>query len=211
MNRPLTDLDFMTASKYVQHIPDLFSSLGYKGNARVNTLYGLRRQIYEDPKTGRHVDIFVDKLSFCHEIELTRRLGVDPVTISLADLFLEKAQIVKIGEKDAKDIAILFREHELGSQDNGSINVEYITKLLSDDWGFYYTATTNLKKVRDYVETLDVFSAEDKKTVQAKIDALSQRIESQGKSMRWKIRARTGTKMKWYNEPENVENFTPLQ
>ena len=116
------------------------------------------------------------------------------MTISLADLFLEKAQIVKIGEKDVKDIAILFRQHELGSQDAGSINVEYITKLLSDDWGFYYTATTNFKKVRDYVETLDVFSAEDKRTIQAKIDALSQRIESQGKSMRWKFRARTGTR-----------------
>jgi hypothetical protein len=211
MNRPLTDLDFITASKYVQHIPDLFSSLGFNGNARVNTLYGRTRQIYEDPKTGRHVDIFVDKLSFCHEIELARRLTLDPVTISLADLFLEKAQIVKISEKDVKDIAILLREHELGNQDNGSINTEYIVKLLSDDWGFYYTATTNLKKVRDYVETLDIFGGEDKRTVQAKIDALTERIERQGKSMRWKLRARTGTKMKWYNEAEDVENFTPLQ
>ena len=167
--------------------------------------------MYEDPRTGRHVDIFVDKLSFCHEIELERRLGLDPVTISLADLFLEKVQIVKMGEKDAKDIAILLLEHELGDQDKGSINAEYITKLMADDWGFYYTTITNLKKVRDYVETLDVFSAEDKKTVQAKIDSLSQRIEKQGKSFKWKLRAKTGPKMKWYNEPEDVENFTPLK
>ena len=62
MNRPLTDLDFMTASKYVEHVPGLFSKLGYNANERVNTLYGLRRQVYEDPRTGRHVDIFVDRL-----------------------------------------------------------------------------------------------------------------------------------------------------
>ena len=69
------------------------------------------------------------------------------MTISLADLFLEKVQIVKMGEKDAKDIAILLLEHELGDQDKGSINAEYISKLMADDWGFYYTTITNLRKL----------------------------------------------------------------
>lgn len=206
MSRALTDLDFMTLSKYVRHIPDLFASLGFEGNKRVNALYGLRRQIYADPRNGRHVDVFVDKLTFCHEVDLTRRLEIDPVTLTLADLFLEKMQIVKIGEKDVKDTTILLREHELGDQDKGRINVNYIAKLLADDWGFYYTVTTNLKKTRDYASSLTLLSPEDRKMVESRIDALLDKIEREGKSMKWKMRARAGTRVKWYDDAEDVEN-----
>ena len=206
MDRPLTDLDFMTLSKYVRHIPDLFLSLGFEGNERVNALYGLKRQIYTDPRNGRHVDIFVDKLTFCHEVDFTRRLEVDPTTLTLADLLLEKMQIVKIGEKDVKDTIILLREHDLGDNDDGVVNMRYISKLLSDDWGFYYTVTTNLKKTRDYVDTLSVFSSSEKELVKSRIDSLLARIEGEGKSFKWRMRAKAGTKVKWYNDAEEVEN-----
>jgi hypothetical protein len=206
MNRPLTDLDFMTLSKYVRHIPDLFSSLGFEGNERVNTLYGLRRQIYTDPKNGRHVDIFVDKLTFCHEVDLTRRLETDPITLTLADLLLEKMQIVKIGEKDVKDTVILLREHELGDEDNDTINMRYIAELLADDWGFYYTVTTNLKKTRDYVDTLQMLKPDEKRLLQSRIDALLESMQKEGKSLKWRMRATAGTKVKWYDDAEEVED-----
>lgn len=206
MSRALTDLDFMTLSKYVRHIPDLFASLGFEGNERVNALYGLRRQIYDDPKNGRHIDVFVDKLTFCHQIDLTRRLELDSVTLPLADLLLEKLQIVKIGEKDVKDIIILLREHELGDKDDGRINMDYIAKLLADDWGFYYTVTTNLKKTRDYANSLTILSPEDRKLVESRIDAFLDKIEREGKSFKWKMRAKAGTKVQWYDDAEDVEN-----
>jgi hypothetical protein len=206
MDRPLTDLDFMTLSKYVRHIPDLFLSLGFEGNERVNALYGLKRQIYTDPRNGRHVDVFVDKLTFCHEVDFTRRLEADPTTLTLADLLLEKMQIVKIGEKDVKDTIILLREHEFGDNDDGVVNMHYISKLLSDDWGFYYTVTTNLKKTRDYVDTLSVINSSEKELVKSRIDSLLARIEGEGKSFKWRMRAKAGTKVKWYNDAEEVEN-----
>ena len=206
MNRPLTDLDFMTLSKYSEHIPDLFSGLGFEANERVNTLYGLKRQIYDDPKNGRHVDIFVDKLTFCHELDLTRRLEIDPTTLTLADLFLEKMQIVKIGEKDIKDTIILLLEHELGESDNETVNVKYIAKLLANDWGWYYTVTTNVEKMKNYVDTLTVLSSEEKQVVKSRINTLSERIEKEDKSMRWKFRAKAGPKVKWYADVDDVEN-----
>lgn len=206
MNRPLTDLDFMTLSKYVRHIPSLFASLGYEGNERVNALYGLRRQIYTDPRNGRQVDIFVDKLAFCHEVDLTRRLEIDAVTLTPADLLLEKMQIVKIGEKDVKDTVLLLREHELGESDSNAVNVNYIARLLAGDWGFYYTSTANLKKTRDYTDALPMLSPDDKQLVKSKIDALLDRIEKESKSFKWKMRAKAGTKMKWYTDAEDVEN-----
>ncbi len=208
MDRPLTDLDFMTLSKYVRHIPDLFVSLGFEENERVNALYGLRRQIYTDPRTKRHVDVFVDKLTFCHEVDLTRRLEMDPVTLTLADLFLEKMQIVKIGEKDVKDTIILLREHELGDRDSERVNMDYIAKLLADDWGFYYTVTTNLKRTRAYAGSLAILEPEDQRLIEDRIDVLLDKIGRVAKSMKWKMRARAGTKIKWYNDAEDVENRT---
>lgn len=206
MNRPLTDLDFMTLSKYVRHIPDLFLSLGYEGNERVNALYGLKRQIYTHPKNGRHVDVFVDKLTFCHEVDLTNRLEVDATTLTLADLLLEKLQIVKIGEKDVKDTIILLREHDLGDNDDRVVNMRYISKLLSDDWGFYYTLTMNLKKTRDYIDSLSVIDSSEKELVKSRIDSLLASIEGERKSFKWRVRAKAGTTVKWYNDAEEVEN-----
>jgi hypothetical protein len=206
MNRPLTDLDFMTLSKYVRYIPDLFARLGFEANERVNALYGLRRQIYTDPKTERHVDIFVDKLTFCHEVDLTRRLELEPVTLTLADLFLEKMQIVKIGEKDLKDTVILLREHGLNGEEG--IDADYVAKLLAHDWGFYFTVTTNLKKTDDYAMGLTILSPEDRQTVENRIKVLLDRIEREGKSIKWKMRARAGTSVKWYDDAEDVENRT---
>jgi len=206
MNRTLTDLDFVTLSKYISHIPDLFSNLGYDGNERVNTMFGLTRQIYTARQGGRHVDVFIDKLSFSHVIDLTRRLEIDPATLTLADLLLEKMQIAKINEKDLKDTVILLLGHELSDKDGETINAKYVAKLLSDDWGFYYTVTSNLKTTRDYAERLTLLSPEEKMVVTGKIDALLDQIEKQGKSIKWRMRAKAGTRMPWYDETENVEN-----
>ncbi len=205
MKRQLTDLDFITISKHVSRIPELFSKLQFIPNERVNTLYGANRQIYQDPRNSRHVDIFFDKLSFNHEIDLAKRLDLDPVTISLADLLLEKVQIVKMSEKDAKDVIVLLHEHGVDGT-SGGIDAGYIAKILANDWGFHYTATTNLGKVKDYLRESQSLSQQDKDLVADRIDELSGRIDSEKKSFKWNMRARLGTKTPWYTEAEDVEN-----
>jgi len=206
LNRPLTDLDFMALSKHVSRVPELFSRLKFVPNKHVNTLYGAKRQIYYDPNSSRQVDVFFDKLSFNHVIDLTKRLDKDPLTISLSDLLLEKLQIVKMGEKDAKDTVVLLREHEIGEGSAGQIESKYISKLLANDWGFYYTVMQNIKKVRDYANGVEFLSAQDKQTVVESLDELSLKIEAEPKSMGWKMRARVGTRTSWYTEAEDVEH-----
>ena len=205
MKRNLTDLDFVALSKHVSRIPELFSRLQYVPNERVNTLYGANRQIYFDPRNSRSVDIFFDKLSFNHEIDLSKRLHIDPVTISLADLLLEKLQIVKMSEKDAKDVIVLLHEHGLDGP-GGAVDAGYVAKLLSDDWGFFHTATMNLTKVKDYLTGIQSMPQQDKALVSGRIEDLALRIESEKKSFKWKMRARVGTRAPWYNEAEDVEN-----
>lgn len=206
MKRQLTDLDFVTLSKYNHRIPELFASLHLVPNERVNTLYGAHRQIYYDPQNSRQVDVFFDKLSFNHEINFEGRFDLDPVTISLADLLLEKLQIVKMSEKDAKDIIVLVHGHDIGDGSAGTIDANYVAKLLSNDWGFYYTTVTNLKKVRDYLRGVQSLSDADRALVEGRLDALTQRIESEKKSLKWNLRAKVGTRTPWYSEAEDVEN-----
>jgi len=205
MERHATDLDFMTLSKHRGKVIEVLQSLGY-GSMRTTTPQE-DRLIYVD-RDNMHVDIFFDKLSMCHVIDFRNRLEVDPRTISLSDILLEKLQIVKINEKDIKDVMILLREHEVGTQEDETINGEYVAKLFADDWGFYYTATTNLKLIRDRLnekEYRNIFKEEDVADVRKKIDKLLDMIEKEPKSLAWKMRARTGPKKKWYQEVEEVQ------
>ncbi len=206
LNRPLTDLDFMALSKHNSKVEELFARLSFQPNKHVNMLYGRHRQIYYDPKNSRQVDVFFDKLSFNHVLDLTKRLDIDPVTISLSDLLLEKLQIVKMSEKDAKDVIVLLREHGVGDSSAGDIDAKYVSKLLAGDWGFNYTVSLNIKKVKDYLGGAGFIGSEDKQKVSERLDELMRRIDAEPKSFGWKMRARVGTKSLWYTEAEDVEH-----
>ena len=81
---------------------------------------------------------------------------------------------------------------------------ELIAKTLSDDWGFYYTVTTNLAKARELMATYQL-SKEDRAIVDRRIDSLTQAIDREPKSLRWNLRTIVGTRQKWYEEVEEVE------
>jgi hypothetical protein len=161
------------------------------------------RHLYDAPR-GFHVDVFYDKLEMCHTLDLRGRLELDKPTISLADLLLEKMQIVEINEKDIKDCIVLLRAHNVGSSDRENIDANYVAKLLSEDWGFYWTVTTNLKKIRELMPNYEALAEEDRKDVNSKIENLLTRIEETPKSMGWKMRAKIGTKKRWYNEVDAI-------
>ena len=61
-------------------------------------------------------------------------------------------QIVEINLKDFKDTVVLMLEHPLSNEQPGpkSIDVDYIIGMMRQDWGFYYTFTTNLKRVPEH-------------------------------------------------------------
>jgi len=204
MERHATDLDFVALSKDRSKIRELLEELGY--NIMKTTVPMERRDIFKD-KEEMKVDIFLDKLEMCHVIDFKNRLQTDYPTISLADLILEKTQIVKINEKDIKDVIILLREHDISDSENDIINGKYIAELLAKDWGFYHTVTTNLKLIKDqFLEKWKhILSTEDRTNIATKINMLVDKIEREPKSIGWKIRASAGTKKKWYRDVEEIE------
>lgn len=162
-------------------------------------LYGQDRHIYFGQRVPM-IDIFYDRLAMNHTVDYRGRLEIHPYCVSLTDLLLQKLQIVQINDKDLKDGLLLLLAAPVGESDAGMINARYVAHLLADDWGFYYTATTNLARLKAAVEQVAALSAEQRATIGEKADRLLQAIEAAPKSGRWRRRARTGTKKIWYNE-----------
>lgn len=206
MNRRYTDLDFAAYRKQNDKILKLLTGLGYSYDFRMVAVFGANRVILENNTTQLKVDIFYDKLEFCHTIDFTKnqRLEVDYPTISVSDLLLEKMQIVSITEKDIIDTSILLLEHDVGISDKDVINIGYLTKLLAQDWGFYYTVTTNLAKVGESILRNNKISSDERAKATTNIDKILKEIEDASKSTGWKIRARVGPSKKWYRDVEEV-------
>jgi hypothetical protein len=204
LGRQFTDFDFASYPRFFRDIVRVLTELGYQEDKQVTQLFGDRRMIFHDPVFGRHIDVFYNALEFCHRISFTGRLEVEQYTLPLAELLLEKMQIVQINEKDVIDSIMLFREHPLGETDLETINTLLITHTLSNDWGFWRTVTGNLKMLDEKLGTYASLTDEDRRVVHARIEDLSQQIDRAPKSLRWKARARIGEKVKWYKDVEEL-------
>lgn len=203
-NRILTDLDFMGYDKQIQKVEHMFTELGYEilGGRGVTMDVWVGRRIFEDTAGGRRrVDVFLDRLDFCHPIELKGRLDLDPATIPLTDILLEKLQIVEINEKDLKDLVVLFLEHPVGDRESpAAFDASYVVELLSSDWGFYYTVSLNLDRVRRYMQTIANLDDGQRALVEERMEHLWRKVEAAPKGLRWKLRAKVGPSRRWYNE-----------
>ena len=203
--REYRDLDFVIAESDRKRIEPFFQELGYESNRQFNLLNGSKRQIYLDPNSERHVDIFVGKFEMCHKLPMNGRLEIDPVTVPLVELLLSKAQIVELNRKDALDIACLLLFNETGNTDHGKINLDYIAKLCGQDWGLYKTASMSLKRVEEVVrdETLNLRESERGLILQ-RIEEIERTFATMPKSLAWQMRDKVGTRVRWYEEVEEV-------
>lgn len=204
LGRSFTDIDFASYRKESSRINKLFADLGYQNDPRVRVLFGSRLIFYDTSGTSRHCDVFLDKLEFCHDIVFQDRLELDDPTVPLAELLLEKMQIIKLNEKDIVDTIMLLREHEIGGSDDDIINADYLAHLTARDWGLWKTVTINLEKVKDTAHGLEKLSEEDKKDVDSKIATLRNRIDNEPKTPGWKFRAQIGEKRKWYRDVDEL-------
>jgi hypothetical protein len=205
LGRKFTDIDFASYPRFVRDIRRILTELGYEEDKQVTQLFGDRRMLYHDPVFGRHIDVFFNTLDFCHPVLFVNRLEAETLTLPLAELLLEKMQIVKINEKDLIDSIMLLREHQIGSSDKETINVEIIASTLGKDWGYWRTVTGNLKLLNEILDDYEGLSHDDRNIVRKRIQELEARIESEPKTLKWKARAKIGERVKWYKDVEELE------
>ena len=198
-DRVFTDIDYASYGKARGKIVPFFERQNYTLEKRAAMLSGNTRHIYFGDRIPM-IDVFFDQLAYNHPINYQNRLEFHPYCVSLSDLLLQKLQIVQINDKDLKDGMLLLLAAEVGETDREMINTRYVAKLMSEDWGFYYTATTNLRKIKSACADVAVLTDEQRKTIAEKSDQIIQEIETTPKSGRWKNREKVGTKKPWYNE-----------
>jgi hypothetical protein len=200
LGRSITDIDFVAYEKQSSKIEKFLETQNYTRRI-LSYSYALGgRMIFINNTNGRQIDVFLDRLEMCHRIEYKKRLEIDSHTVPLAELLLQKMQIIKISEKDIIDTTMLLLAHDIGDNDDNTINSSYISKILSKEWGFYYTVTMNLRKVASLMRDFEVLEEKEKNIVDKKIKDLIKRIDEEPKSRSWKLRARVGTSKKWYRD-----------
>lgn len=204
MGREFTDIDFASYRRHSPRIIEFLTACGYEEDRRVSQLFGDSRLVFHDHPHQRHIDVFLDELRFSHTISLKGRLEQEAVTVPLAELFLEKMQIARINEKDLIDTIMLLREFDFGDIDRDHINRNIVLDMLSRDWGFWKTVTDNLRTLREYTGGCDRLESEDRRIVQQRIDAFLQDLDRVPKSLKWKLRARVGTRVKWYEQVDEL-------
>jgi len=185
MGRAYTDIDFASYSRQAKRVSELLARLGYQENREIFVVTEGSRSIFENPSNRLHVDVFYEKLDFCHVIPWNGRLEADSPTIPLAEMFLEKMQIVQINEKDV-------------------INMDRVAGLCGSDWGLWRTVTMNLDKVGRLAQGYPQLEPNDKVRVSEQVQAAVARIEAEPKSMAWRLRSRVGDRVKWYKDVDEV-------
>ena len=202
-----SDLDFMSYMKSRNNVRNFFESVGYRKRRTTLSSAATQRQIYFHPDGWFYADVFFDKLLAAnHPLDFRGRLELDSPTISLADLLLEKLQIVFFSDKDLKDTLLVLRAHSLGEgQAPETIDMHYVASLLARDWGFWYTVTTNLNGLRETVGKMLELEDEEKSDITEKISKLLERIASEPKSTGWKMRSTIGARKRWYEPVETSQ------
>jgi hypothetical protein len=200
--RAYHDTDFFGLRGQSTQIELLFRKLGYVPNPRYNYLHGYKRLTFYDKSHDRNVDVFLDRFEMDHELDFKSRVGLDRYTIPLTDLLLTKIQVVKVTEKDLKDTLAILEDHQVGCKsDKEMVDLEYITKLCSRDWGLYKSIMASLDTLESFISGHKL-AVRDEMAVMKKVKAIREAIAERPKSLRWKIRARIGERMRWYQEVE---------
>ena len=199
LKREYTDIDFAGYGKQASQIKALLPREGYVEDTLMYVESEGSRMVLNHPVTGLHLDVFLDKLDFCHTIPWKGRLETHDATIPLAEMLMQKMQIVQINEKDIIDTIMLLLEHPLGDEDGDVINVGLVARVCAKDWGWWRTLTMNVDKVRQAAGAYEL-GPEERDRVVAQADAILQRIDGEPKSIGWKMRAKVGDRKKWYRD-----------
>jgi hypothetical protein len=206
LEREYPDIDFVTDKASARQLLEFLPAMGYTPNKTLNTLSGDQRQLYYDEENGRQIDIFIGDFEMCHKLPMRDRvLHVEPLTVPLAELFLSKAQIVELNRKDVLDLLALLLDHDVGPGDDETINLEIIADLCAKDWGLYTTISLNIQKLTSIL-VQDELQLEDAQldTIKQRLAAIQQAMDAAPKSVAWKLRAKIGTRVRWYQEVEEV-------
>lgn len=206
--RPYADLDFAASGADRGAVAGFFESAGYVPEKLFNALHGATRLNFRHPDDAWTVDVLFDQLDMSHRIDFRGRLAGPGPTLDLADLLLTKLQIWEINRKDLGDIVCLLADVPLarggGAVNPAAIDLDRLTGLTRADWGLCHTVERNLgRAVNQVIDEPPLDDSQDCAT--AAVGILSV-IAAAPKTTAWRLRARVGERVAWYQTPEEVRH-----
>lgn len=203
--RSYRDFDVVVPARQGAAVARVFRQAGYAEDPHFNALHGAHRMIFASPR-GFVVDVVVGAFRMCHELDLGRDLPREGLTIHPADLLLTKLQIVQIEEKDLLDSVALLTD--LPTEGTSPvIDINRFVRPLAADWGFFHTVERNFANVLTFArDRLDSPAAH---AVADTADRITEAMAAAPKSLKWKVRARAGERVPWYELPDEPEFRRP--
>jgi hypothetical protein len=214
LNRPAKDIDFVVPEKHRKGMRRYLEERGYLIDRDLLIAMEGTRYSFRHAEHGTDIDVFVERLDFCHTIEVASRLHRHPVTLPVEELLLQKLQIVELTMTDMMDVAVVLATHRVSAADVGgagqdaeSIDGGHIARIFARDWGFHHTATRNLARIRQVVghdAGIDI-SEQANGRVHDGVTALLAAIDAEPKSRGWRIRDRIGERKQWWQDVDDKE------
>ena len=196
--RDYGDADFIGHARDRKAITAFMEEQGYVPDKMFNALHGAARLNFEDPESGRPVDVLLDRFAMCHELDLTERLDGGELTLPLADLLLTKLQVVRLNEKDVLDLFALLGRPRLRTGDRARPHPRRHPRRL----GLRAHDPRHAgQAVQDRLPEsgLPPTPAADRRPATG-----STALAAAPKSARWRMRARVGERKRWYEQPEEA-------
>lgn len=200
-DRAFADIDFISIRAGQRVIADFAEGAGYAPDRQFNVVSGAHRLIFHGGQ-DRKLEFFVNTFEMCHRVPMDRAL-IEPETIPLAELLLTKLQVVKLTEKDLHDVFILLHTHAVSTTDGDDINSSRVAQCCAGDWGLWRTATLNLSRAQELIVQRGL-PPDSSSTISDRLTQLQSAIDGAPKTMSWKLRARLGERIPWYEDPDEV-------
>jgi hypothetical protein len=200
LHRAYGDVDLAAPRRARREVEDAMTAAGLEPEREFNALNGGRRQIWWTADGSLHVDVFIGEFAMCHRLDLDPGLDTPGPALRGAELLLTKLQVVELNLKDAQDAAALLTTHELADDDGDRrIALPRLREVLSDDWGFYTTATDNLERIP---EIIGAHAPAVAPRLADACRAIAEHLEAAPKGRAFRLRAKVGRRRRWYDVPE---------
>lgn len=200
------DLDLASTSDAAGELSGFLTDRGFEPESRFNAIHGRHQLRFSATEEPLSVDVMLDRLQMCHELDFTERLERLPHTLDAADLLLSKLQIIELNAKDQADAVCLLSSVPVAEGDEpGTIGLDRFGEVVRRDWGWWRTVTGNLEHIIDALSS-GRESVPEGATLDPCEQAESLRFcaEQIPKTASWRLRSTIGERMRWYELPEEV-------
>ena len=221
--REYSDIDLIGLKRQVVAVGEVFRDLGYVENKHVAVATGNGQlqffvpgpegsaspggaqndlPVFSEVPPSDHIDVFLDAMRMDHQVDFRDRLEINTYAIDPADLFLSKLQIVNLNEKDVHDVITLVKDVYVDFQPHpGVLDLHHLAEVCAADWGLYIDVMNNIDTVVEHVGDYDL-GPRDAARVRRTLELAQDMMTEQAKTLRWRLRARIGKRVRWYAEVE---------